>query len=115
AVIPITNDTALCADRPRRGVAQPGRAPGSGPGGRRFKSSLPDHSFSLRIKLLKQDCRSERFCEDLDCAQNCTPPTDQELPEPHLGWDAHLGPTSPQNCAPQFLEASMQRIPIPQA
>src|SRR5215471_18146561 len=45
AVIPITNDTALCADRPRRGVAQPGRAPGSGPGGRRFKSSLPDHSF----------------------------------------------------------------------
>ncbi len=28
-----------------RGVAQPGRAPGSGPGGRRFKSSLPDHIF----------------------------------------------------------------------
>ena len=25
-----------------RGVAQPGRAPGSGPGGRRFESSLPD-------------------------------------------------------------------------
>jgi hypothetical protein len=34
----------------RRGVAQPGRAPGSGPGGRRFKSSLPDHYFqSLTI------------------------------------------------------------------
>jgi hypothetical protein len=32
----------------RRGVAQPGRAPGSGPGGRRFKSSLPDHLFSAR-------------------------------------------------------------------
>jgi hypothetical protein len=32
----------------RRGVAQPGRAPGSGPGGRRFKSSLPDHLFSSR-------------------------------------------------------------------
>ena len=31
-----------------RGVAQPGRAPGSGPGGRRFKSSLPDQSFSVR-------------------------------------------------------------------
>ena len=30
----------------RRGVAQPGRAPGSGPGGRRFESSLPDHLFS---------------------------------------------------------------------
>jgi hypothetical protein len=40
----------------RRGVAQPGRAPGSGPGGRRFKSSLPDHLFSARYadsKLLK--------------------------------------------------------------
>ena len=30
-----------------RGVAQPGRAPGSGPGGRRFKSSLPDQSFQI--------------------------------------------------------------------
>ena len=27
-----------------RGVAQPGRAPASGAGGRRFESSLPDHS-----------------------------------------------------------------------
>ena len=26
-----------------RGVAQPGSAPGLGPGGRRFESSLPDH------------------------------------------------------------------------
>src|SRR5579863_9808858 len=33
-----------------RGVAQPGRAPGSGPGGRRFKSSLPDQSFQT-LKL----------------------------------------------------------------
>ena len=31
-----------------RGVAQPGSAPGSGPGGRRFKSSRPDH-FSNEI------------------------------------------------------------------
>ncbi len=31
-----------------RGVAQPGRAPGSGPGGRRFKSSLPDQFFPVR-------------------------------------------------------------------
>jgi hypothetical protein len=30
-----------------RGVAQPGRAPGSGPGGRRFESSLPDHLRSI--------------------------------------------------------------------
>src|SRR5271166_772348 len=36
--------------RMRRGVAQPGRAPGSGPGGRRFKSSLPDQSFQA-LKL----------------------------------------------------------------
>ena len=36
--------------RVRRGVAQPGRAPGSGPGGRRFKSSLPDQSFQA-LKL----------------------------------------------------------------
>src|ERR1700680_4396292 len=35
----------LVAARLSRGVAQPGRAPGSGPGGRRFKSSLPDQSF----------------------------------------------------------------------
>ena len=34
----------------RRGVAQPGRAPGSGPGGRRFKSSLPDQHFQA-LKL----------------------------------------------------------------
>ena len=33
-----------------RGVAQPGRAPGSGPGGRRFKSSLPDqYSQTLEV------------------------------------------------------------------
>jgi hypothetical protein len=37
----------------RRGVAQPGRAPGSGPGGRRFKSSLPDHLFSSRYTPCK--------------------------------------------------------------
>ena len=28
-----------------RGVAQPGSAPGLGPGGRRFESFLPDHIF----------------------------------------------------------------------
>ena len=31
------------SEQPGRGVAQPGSAPGSGPGGRRFKSSRPDH------------------------------------------------------------------------
>jgi hypothetical protein len=38
---------------PSRGVAQPGRAPGSGPGGRRFKSSLPDQSFSRLFSSLR--------------------------------------------------------------
>src|ERR1017187_8554538 len=37
----------LTQSLPCRGVAQPGRAPGSGPGGRRFKSSLPDHFESM--------------------------------------------------------------------
>ena len=37
----------------RRGVAQPGRAPGSGPGGRRFKSSLPDQLFSRFFNRLR--------------------------------------------------------------
>src|ERR1700691_1569225 len=47
-----------CRAQRRRGVAQPGRAPGSGPGGRRFKSSLPDHFFSAiynRVKVQKCD------------------------------------------------------------
>src|SRR5580692_11913982 len=35
-----------------RGVAQPGRAPGSGPGGRRFESSLPDHSCLITCSLV---------------------------------------------------------------
>jgi hypothetical protein len=38
--------------RASRGVAQPGRAPGSGPGGRRFKSSLPDQLFSKLLTVL---------------------------------------------------------------
>src|SRR5487761_1206819 len=47
-----------------RGVAQPGRAPGSGPGGRRFKSSLPDHLFTSGCSLLRdrQESRCRRFC-----------------------------------------------------
>ncbi len=44
--LPLSNHASF------RGVAQPGRAPGSGPGGRRFKSSLPDHSFQ-RLEIRK--------------------------------------------------------------
>ncbi len=32
-----------------RGVAQPGRAPASGAGGRRFESSLPDHFYNQQL------------------------------------------------------------------
>jgi hypothetical protein len=34
-----------------RGVAQLGRAPGSGPGGRRFESSRPDHLFFAAVRI----------------------------------------------------------------
>src|SRR6202046_1248130 len=37
-----------------RGVAQPGRAPGSGPGGRRFESSRPDHLKSFILEGLER-------------------------------------------------------------
>src|SRR3989442_15965307 len=35
-----------------RGVAQPGRALGSGPRGRRFKSSRPDHFSTKTLEIL---------------------------------------------------------------
>ena len=41
---PILYDVALL--KSRRGVAQPGSAPAWGAGGRRFKSSRPDHIFN---------------------------------------------------------------------
>jgi hypothetical protein len=43
--------------RPCRGVAQPGRAPGSGPGGRRFKSSRPDQflHYEFRVPTLRKE------------------------------------------------------------
>src|SRR5438876_10122692 len=63
-----------------RGVAQPGRAPGSGPGGRRFKSSLPDQYLqqlailaTLQIEPLvrllwvpQSKCRSRRGLASVD-------------------------------------------------
>jgi hypothetical protein len=61
----------------RRGVAQPGRAPGSGPGGRRFKSSLPDHSFqSLTISgspstVAVADCVTVGFPNRHCCLAAC--------------------------------------------
>jgi hypothetical protein len=70
-------------------VAQPGRAPGSGPGGRRFKSSLPDQStyltknnFAIRgendealgaamINVASPHEGSERFIRGLDTLIRC--------------------------------------------
>ena len=40
-----------------RGVAQPGSAPGLGPGGRRFESCRPDNSSTLSIPTLDKDFR----------------------------------------------------------
>jgi hypothetical protein len=50
----------------RRGVAQPGRAPGSGPGGRRFKSSLPDQSFPHPFNYFRSECTGGWPRFDLD-------------------------------------------------
>src|SRR6185312_9369308 len=36
-----------------RGVAQSGSAPGSGPGGRRFESSRPDHSSNSALLKIR--------------------------------------------------------------
>jgi hypothetical protein len=48
------DDLPGCHPQPSRGVAQPGRAPGSGPGGRRFKSSLPDQSFQIHAAIRRR-------------------------------------------------------------
>ena len=50
----------------RRGVAQPGRAPGSGPGGRRFKSSLPDQLIPHNRSSSKRG-PLRRFCVGGKC------------------------------------------------
>ena len=49
SVVAATNSILPVRRTSSRGVAQPGRAPGSGPGGRRFKSSLPDQSSQSRL------------------------------------------------------------------
>ena len=56
-----------------RGVAQPGRAPGSGPGGRRFKSSLPDHFKSTTSEIAGfEDFHKRTYigCAGMGCAKN---------------------------------------------
>ncbi len=45
---PPTASSGFCVGAACREVAQPGRAPSSGGGGRRFESSLPDHYAFLR-------------------------------------------------------------------
>ena len=65
---------------PSRGVAQPGSAPGLGPGGRRFESFLPDHVFHIplifftfpyKIILIKKCCAGVvQNCDSYDI-KNC--------------------------------------------
>ena len=67
----------------RRGVAQPGRAPGSGPGGRRFKSSLPDQLLQalgtnsvahvLGVIRTTGNCCSENMWNQGQLARSCLP------------------------------------------
>ena len=78
----------------RRGVAQPGRAPGSGPGGRRFKSSLPDHLFSTSWRLFRTDrtARCRRFCS---C--DCFPGSSADASRDQAFWGSVL------NFTPHFL------------
>ena len=47
--------SVVLESKPCRGVAQPGSAPALGAGGRRFKSSRPDHVFpaSIHLEIMK--------------------------------------------------------------
>jgi hypothetical protein len=49
---------------PRREVAQLGRALGSGPRGRRFKSCLPDHSYSHQQRAAQSSIRSAALADN---------------------------------------------------
>ncbi len=64
--------------RSDRGVAQPGRAPGSGPGGRRFKSSLPDHFWNQSVtsisSVLKSMAQGVVFAPQRDTWDTCVYP-----------------------------------------
>ena len=66
-------------------MAQPGRAPGSGPGGRRFKSSLPDQSFPklARTRL-----------SDLTRLNGWAPPALRPLRRDGVGVSAHSSRSS---------------------
>src|SRR3984957_17703073 len=61
-----------------RGVAQPGRAPGSGPGGRRFESSLPDQKHLNRLKQIREVDVHPLCAQEFCCAQNCAHSADLE-------------------------------------
>ena len=81
-------ETAKAGSHSTRGVAQPGSAPGSGPGGRRFKSSRPDHLqnparhwFTLPFLISPQ----ARFVDQCGPTQNpdrCAPPIAAGTPRP---------------------------------
>ena len=107
---------ASCAEVPRaalasRGVAQPGRAPGSGPGGRRFKSSLPDQYYLSRLRQIGEIGERPLCAQEFRCAQNCAHSTDLGPREQHLRSGEHTELTLPRNCARRFAPASKHRNP----
>jgi hypothetical protein len=51
---PMLKIPSVVQGKPCRGVAQPGSAPASGAGGRRFKSSRPDHLKSTKKATSKE-------------------------------------------------------------
>src|SRR5262249_14342250 len=98
-----------------RGVAQPGRAPGSGPGGRRFKSSLPDHYYLNRLRWIAGVQQWVSVRSDSRCAQNCAHSTDPRQRGLHLRSGEHSGQTSLLNYVPRFGLVSKHRSPIRRA
>src|SRR5438477_12064089 len=96
-----------------RGVAQPGRAPGSGPGGRRFKSSLPDHLYSSHLKKIEEVPLRASFRLNSHCAQNCAHSACLGQKELRLRWGEHTAQTLPRNCVRRFVPASKHHTLIP--
>ena len=96
-----------------RGVAQPGRAPGSGPGGRRFKSSRPDQFCLNHLKKIAEIPRQVSLHPHFHCAQNCAHSADPRQRELHLRSGERTGQTSQRNYGPRFAPESKHRNPTP--
>ena len=74
--------------RPSRGVAQPGRAPGSGPGGRRFKSSRPDQLSSIKSSAFPPFATSAKDgAAEVKCAPKKGGPARPYDPQTAIAFD----------------------------